>query len=123
MEFCWITLNVNDLEESLKFYHELLGLSVFSRFKAGEDTEIAMLGEEDKPKIELIDNKNIDNPINAEGISIGFEVDSLDRTMKYLKDKGIAIERGPFSPNPSIRFFFINDPNGIDIQLVENKEN
>lgn len=57
MEFCWITLNVNDLEESLKFYHELLGLNVFSRFKAGEDTEIAMLGEEDKPKIELIDNK------------------------------------------------------------------
>ncbi len=123
MEFCWITIQVNDLEESLKFYHGLLGLKIASRFKAGENIEIAMLGEENKPKIELIDDKNSNNRINTEGISIGFQVDSLDQTMEYLKDKGITIKRGPFSPNPSISFFFISDPNGIDIQLVENKEN
>ena len=39
----------------------------------------------------------------------------------YVKEKDIPIIRGPISPNPHVRFFFIKDPNGIEVQLVENK--
>ena len=28
MNFCWITLNVSNMEKSLKFYHEIIGLKL-----------------------------------------------------------------------------------------------
>ena len=44
MNFCWVTLNVTNMENSLKFYHEILGLKISAQFNAGEDREIVMLG-------------------------------------------------------------------------------
>ena len=120
MKFCWITLHVKDIKESLKFYHELLGVEISERFSTG-DSEIVMLGESDKPKIELICDKSEGVEIKSRGISIGFEVDSLDDAMNYVKSNNIPIEKGPISPSPNISFFFIKDPNGIEIQLVEHK--
>nr|WP_282056514.1 hypothetical protein [Clostridium botulinum] len=40
--------------------------------------------------------------------------------MELLKSKNIPIKRGPISPLPSSRFFFIDDPNGIEIQIVQH---
>ncbi|MCC9296160.1 VOC family protein [Clostridium sp. WLY-B-L2] len=121
MNLCWITLNVKNMEESLKFYSELLGIKVFNRFSPGPGVDIAMVGEKDKPKIELICSRNSNSEIEASGISIGFEVKSLDETMKYMKSKGIIIKRGPISPSPKVKFFFIEDPNGVEVQIVENR--
>ena len=45
MKFCWTTIRVNNLEKSLKFYQEIVGLMVDRRFKAGQDLEIAFLGD------------------------------------------------------------------------------
>jgi len=28
MEFCWVTINVKDMEKSLQFYQEIIGLTV-----------------------------------------------------------------------------------------------
>lgn len=122
MNFCWITLNVNNMEESLKFYNEIIGLKITERFNLGVEMEIAMLGENDGTKIELIYNKNKNVSVHSEGISIGFEVKSLDDTIELLKNKKISIKRGPISPIPSSRFFFIDDPNGIEIQIVEHNQ-
>lgn len=119
MKFCWITLHVNDLKESLKFYQEIVGLEVDRRFEAGPDREIAFLGN-GETKVELVDDKNTELVNIGEDISLGFEVDSVPDKLKFVKDKGIAIHSGPFEPNPEIKFFFIQDPNGLKIQFVEN---
>ncbi len=34
MKFCWATINVKNMEESLNFYQEIVGLTVDRRFKA-----------------------------------------------------------------------------------------
>lgn len=122
MDICWVTILVNDMDLSLSFYTDILELPVFKRFKAGEETEIVMLGEHSKPKIELVSHSQNNVKVNSDGISIGFSVKSLDEAMERLKSKGVPIARGPMSPHPSIRFLFIKDPNGIEIQLVESKE-
>ncbi len=112
MKFCWSTLSVNDLEESLNFYQNIVGLKLNRRFKPNEETEIAFLGK-GETKLELIhDSKN--NGVNyGKDISLGFEVDSLEDKMNQLKENSINIESGPVQPNPNIRFFFIKDPNGL----------
>lgn len=119
MEFSWITLNVKDFEKSLKFYNEFLGLPIAQRISGG-GMEMAMLGEKDKPKIEII-NHGEGASISCRGISIGLQVESLNKAIEYVKAYNFPVVRGPESPNPGIRFFFIEDPDGVEIQLVEQK--
>jgi len=119
MKFCWSTLMVKNLEESLKFYNEIVGLSVIRRFNAGPGVEIAFLGE-GETKLELVCNEALKEVSFGKDISLGFEVKSVDEMMVFVKEKGIDIESGPFQPNPHIKFFYILDPNGLKIQLVEN---
>jgi lactoylglutathione lyase len=119
MKFCWSTLTVRNMEESLRFYQEVVGLPLLRRFAAGPDTEIAFLGD-GETKIELICRAGKQAVEVGPDISWGFEVDSLDDCMAGLKEKSIPIHSGPFQPNPHSRFLFVTDPNGLKIQFVEN---
>jgi len=110
---------VKNLEESLKFYIEIVGLNVVKRFNAGPGVEIAFLGD-GETKVELICNQDSKEVSFGKDISLGFEVNSLDEMMTVVKEKGIDIHSGPFQPNPHTKFFYILDPNGLKIQFVEN---
>ncbi len=118
MEFCWSTLYVKNMDRSVKFYEEIIKLPVNQRFDAGPNTEIAFLGE-GETKIELIYDQTKENIDAGSDISWGFRVDSLDKTIEFLKGKEIAILYGPIEPKPGTRFIYILDPNGMKIQLVE----
>lgn len=119
MKFCWSTLKVKNMEESLKFYEEIINLKLDRRFNAGPGVEIAFLGD-GETKIELVCDENSIDVNVGKDISWGFEVESLDEMINFLKEKDIAIEEGPIQPNPHIRFFYVIDPNGLKIQFVEN---
>jgi lactoylglutathione lyase len=119
MEFCWVTLRVRNLEESLKFYRDVLGLPVAGRITG--NTEIAFMGEADKTRVELLQDTAGAGDCPGAGVSIGFTVDSLDRTIAYLAGKGIPVDKGPFAPSPAVRFFYVKDPDGYSVQLVENR--
>jgi lactoylglutathione lyase len=120
MKFCWSTLTVENMEESLKFYEEIVGLEVDRRFPAGPEMEIAFLGE-GETKVELICNKAVKEVSFGEHISLGFQVDSVDEMMAFVKEKGLTIHSGPFQPNEHTKYFFVLDPNGLKIQFVESK--
>lgn len=109
---------VKDLEDSLKFYQEVVGLKVIRRLKAGPETEIAFLGN-DEPNIELICDESHQNINVGTDISWGFETDSLEKTIKLVKERGYQVLGEPIQPAPNLRFFFALDPNGMMIQFVE----
>ena len=119
MNFLWCTIDVNDMEESLKFYQNIVGLSLDRRFMSGPK-DIVFLGKQET-KVELICDKN--NKISGAktGISLGFEVNSVDDMIRLVKQNGYDTIEGPFQPNPHTKFFFITDPDGVKIQFVENK--
>jgi len=110
---------VGDMEVSLGFYKDVLGLPLERRMRPGPDMDIAFLGA-GETKVELIWSAGRKNQGFGTDISLGFEVPSLDAAMEELKRKGVAIASGPFQPNPTIRFFYVLDPDGLRIQLVEN---
>ena len=118
MKFCWCTIGVSDMEKSLKFYREIAGLPISRRFKAGP-MEICFLGV-GETKVELICGPGHKTAADAEGISLGFEVKSVDEKIKFIKEKGLAVAGGPFQPNPRIKFFYVKDPDGVHVQFVEN---
>lgn len=122
MNFCWVTLHVGDLEKSLGFYRDFLGLEVFSRFSGGGKVEIAMMGKKDAPKVELLCDGGARDRERGAGVSLGFEVGSLERAVEDARRRGIPVGAGPISPNPNLRFSFVRDPDGYEVQLVEQRK-
>ena len=119
MKLNWVTFKVKDLDKSLAFYTDLLHLELAARF-GDEEHQIVMLGRGDEANVELIfePNTKIESPGN--GVSIGLEIDHLDQLIHILRERGEKVI-GPISPNPNIRFFFVKDPDGYSVQLVEQK--
>ena len=120
MKFCWSTLTVRDMEKSLNFYRNIVGLPLMRRFNAGSDTQIAFLGS-GETQIELIYREGDRDITVGPHISWGFAVDSLDDFAAFLHQKGFAVHSGPFQPNPGTRFLYVLDPDGLKIQFVEQK--
>lgn len=120
MKFLWTTIMADNMEESIRFYKDLLGLPIQRRHPGGPGMEFCFLGD-GETQVELIydENRKVENQF--QGITIGFEVASLDEHMKFLADRGVEVESGPFFPGPNISFFFVKDPNGLRVQFVERK--
>lgn len=119
MKFCWTTIMVKDMEASLAFYTEVLGLKVNRQYQAGPDAKIAFLGEGDT-EVELICNTGKPEVHYGDDISMGFEVQSLEEVLSLLKQKGIDPITDILKPNPHVQFFYVRDPNGLKIQFVQN---
>ena len=119
MRYCWTTLHVRDMEKSIRFYSEVIGLEMVKEMNPSSDMKIVFLGK-GETQIELIWERNSEASEIGKNISLGFETDSLDDTTQFLEDKNISIFAGPFRPNPFIKFLYVLDPNGVKIQFVEN---
>jgi lactoylglutathione lyase len=127
MNLCWVTIDVSDMEKSIAFYQQVAGLVVKRRAKPAPTVDIVFMGSGDAARetgvgteLELFHDGGEATPRYGEDISLGFTVDSVERTMALLKSKGIAIHSGPFQPNPHLKFVFAQDPDGLKIQFVEN---
>lgn len=119
MKFSFITLYVKDMEKSLACYRDTIGLAVLSR-NATEDGELAFLGIEGEPNIELIMSPTFAQN-SYKGFSVGFEVESLEASTAVMEAAGYARLRGPIMPHPGAVFSFFDGPNGEEIQLIEHR--
>ena len=113
-----VTVRTAQLQKSLEFYQWLLQLTV-SRRRQTPGGEIVFLGE-NETKLELIEDKAAEK-IAAKGLSIGFAVADLDEKIAMLNSKQIPVS-DIISPRPGLRFAYVNDPNGCELQLFEQKE-
>lgn len=126
MKICWCTIRVKDLEASMKFYGEVLGLEKERCFSPTEGQTIAFYRAGDGAEIELIHYKDSAEPGGSpEGhqrVSIGFETANLDEMLARVTQAGAKVLRGPLVLGGNTRCFFAADPDGIEIQIVEAKE-
>lgn len=120
MKFRWVTIMVKDLEESIEFYRDIVGLEINRRFAAGPGREIVFLGA-GGTEVELIYDQSQQDCRCGDSISLGFQVDSVEKMMEFVAQKGFPVHSGPFEPNSQTKFFFILDPNGVKVQFVELK--
>jgi lactoylglutathione lyase len=123
MKFLWTALYVKNLDESIAFYSNLVGLHVVKRFPAGPGMEIAFMGNgiDNETLVELLADSNTSTVKYSEGISIGFAVDSVDAMLETVKRHNIPVHTGPVETPSGSRFFCIKDPNGLNVQFFQQK--
>ena len=116
MKMKHITIHTDKLESSIEFYSQVLGLSVQMDMRKNGGMSIVFLSnEEGETAIELIEDK--DASYAGHGISIGFSAENVDVKRRELESAGYS-PSPMISPNPHVRFFFIEDPNGVKIQII-----
>ena len=120
-------LRTGDLDRSIEFYTEILGMKLLRRqdYPAGEFT-LAFLGygdESDHTAIELTYNWGVDRYEMGTGYGhIAIEVDDVYRATAEVKNRGgkILREAGPMNAGTTI-ISFIEDPDGYPIELIGRK--
>ncbi|HMM07175.1 MAG TPA: VOC family protein [Clostridiales bacterium] len=112
----WVTLHVADMQRSLDFYGKLLGMSVTQHI-TDHGNEINMMDPGSGAWVELLhrEGETVNDP--GQGISFGLQFDDVEAVVAKVKDAGVEVA-GPISPNPHLKFYFINDPDGYTIQLL-----
>lgn len=119
-QFLWFTYKVINMEKSIQFYQEVVGLEIQRQFTASPTMEIVFLGDKEGTKVELIlDRTNEVHLEYPEHMSLGFAVDSIEEKIKEVSQKGVAVHSGPFRPGVNTEFFYVLDPNGMKIQFVK----
>lgn len=117
--FLWATITVKSIETSLPFYEDLLGLTVERRFMPHPALELCFLKDDNGIEVELLEHKQATDAVTAPAsLSLGFRVADLEEAMAACKDRGIDIVSGPFE-GAGVKFFFVNDPDGVNVQFVQ----
>ncbi|WP_408009458.1 VOC family protein [Pseudalkalibacillus sp. A8] len=112
--FNHITLNVNDLVESLHFYEDILGMK---RVHLG-NTDAYL--ESGSAWICLLEKKSLKTTEaevpGVDHFAFSIEEDDFYNTVELLKEKGIPIVRGPIERGGGLVVNFL-DPDGIELEL------
>lgn len=113
-----VIISVENLEESARFYGEILGMDEIRRFSPKAGLNIAVFQGEGEAVIELIEGEE-----GKEGLyMVGMVVRDLDVEVANLKSKGVELTRGPISIPGGSRLAFFDGPDGVEIELIEHKD-
>ncbi len=120
-------LRVGDLERSLRFYTEMLGMKLLRKkdYPGGRFT-LAFVGygdESDHAVVELTYNWDTDRYELGDGFGhLALGVDDIHGICEDLRKKGVKIARepGPMKHGKTI-IAFVEDPDGYKIELIEER--
>ena len=115
--FCHNNFNVLDLEKSLKFYEEALGLKEARRKVADDGSFILVYLSDGKTNhtLELTWLRDWDRPYNLgdNEFHLALELDDFDKAYEHHKEMGcICFE------NKAMGIYFISDPDNYWIEIL-----
>jgi lactoylglutathione lyase len=112
---------VNDLECTVKFYRDILGLEEIRRHKSPRGSELVFLkASESKEEIEICFFPASDLvQVQPDLTHLAFEVESLDEFAGHLAKHGLKFSDGPTTSSSGTVFAFIDAPEGYEIELIQ----
>jgi lactoylglutathione lyase len=115
---------VNDLERTVKFYRDVLGLEEIRRHKSPRGSELVFLkAPESDEQIEICSfpGGGVVH-VQPDLTHLAFEVDSLEEFGRHLARHGMKYSDGPTKTSTGTVFAFIDAPEGYEIELIEKGE-
>ena len=129
MRYLHTMVRVKDLEASLHFYRDLLGLVQTRRMdsEAGRFSLIYLAAPQDtaraetekSPEVELTFNWDLEDYQGGRNFGhLAFEVEDIYAACQRLMDGGVVINRPPRDGHMA----FVRSPDGISIELLQAGE-
>lgn len=111
---------VHDLEKTVSFYRDVLGLEEIRRQTSGRGSQLVFLkapGSDQEIEICKFDDSG-PVVVGPDLTHLAFEVDDLDKFAKEVAAKGYPLSDGPH-PSGTGKIAFIDAPEGYEIELIE----
>ena len=112
---------VNDLERTVKFYRDVLGLEEIRRQKSPRGSELVFLkapGSDEQIEIcSFPASGQVQVPPDL--THLAFEVESLQEFGNHLATLGMRYSDGPTTSSSGSVFAFIDAPEGYEIELIQ----
>lgn len=111
---------VHDLEKTINFYKDVLGLKETRRHTSGRGSELVFLKAPQSDEEIEICKFDQSGPIvvGPDLTHLAFEVDDMDAFQKHSASKGYPLSDGPHKGEKSI-IAFIDAPEGYEIELIQ----
>ena len=117
MKMAHVTIFAKDMDKSIQFYQDIVGLTVVREMRDNPLHAVVFLANAiGDTCVEIVSEEG--KVYEGSGISLGFVTD--DAVAK--RDSLIALGYDPtpmISPGPGVQFFFIKDPTGVEIQFIQ----
>jgi lactoylglutathione lyase len=112
---------VNDLERTISFYKDVLGLEEVRRHKSPRGSELAFLkAPQSEELIEICYYPGSGAvQVQPDLTHLAFEVESLAEFEKHLKNFGLKYSDGPVLKPDGSGFAFVDAPEGYEIELMQ----
>ncbi len=115
---------VNDLEKTVVFYTQILGLEEVRRHKSPRGSELVFLkAPESEETIEICSFPS-SGPVQVQAdlTHVAFEVDSLEAFGQHLAKHGLKYSDGPTLKSNGGGFAFVDAPEGYEIELIQKAD-
>ncbi len=114
-------MRISDLDQTIRFYTNVLGLEVIERKTSPRGSQLAFLKVPNSDELIELTSFPPSGPVKVQEdlVHLAFQVENLDDTMASLTAKGVTITDGPTKTSSGSRFLFIDAPDGYEIELIE----
>ncbi len=111
---------VADLDKSIHFYKDVLGLVEVRRVKSPRGSELVFLKAPQSEELIEICCYPASGPVivGPDLTHLAFEVDDIEAFAKHAAAKGFQLSDGP-TQSSSGTFAFIDAPEGYEIELIQ----
>ncbi len=120
-KFLHTRMRVSDMDQTIAFYTQVLGLEVVERHTSPRGSHLAFLCVPNSEELIELCSFPPSGPVKVQEdlVHLAFQVDNLDETISALNSKGIRITDGPTKSSSGSRFIFIDAPDGYEVELIE----
>lgn len=120
-KFLHTRLRVSDIDRTIAFYTNVLGLEVVERKTSPRGSHLAFLAVPNSEELIELCSFPASGPVKVQEdlVHLAFEVGDLDETIKALEANGVPITDGPTRTSSGSRFIFIDAPDGYEVELIE----
>lgn len=114
-------MRVSDMDQTIAFYTQVLGLEVVERHTSPRGSHLAFLSVPNSEELIELCSFPPSGPVKVQEdlVHLAFQVDNLDETISALNSKGVRITDGPTKSSSGSRFIFIDAPDGYEVELIE----
>ena len=114
-------MRVSDLDQTINFYTNVLGLEVLERKVSPRGSQLAFLRVPNSEELIELTSFPQSGPVRVQEdlVHLAFQVESLDDTIASLNSQGIKVTDGPTQTSSGSRFIFIDAPDGYEVELIE----
>lgn len=114
---------VSDLEKTVSFYKEVLGLEETRRSTSGRGSQLVFFkAPQGDEEIEICKFDQSGPVIVGPDLThLAFEVEDIDAFARHAASKGYPLSDGPHRSSSGGAIAFVDAPEGYEIELIQRK--